>query len=316
MPDGEHVRWLAVDGGQSQIRLRLSTGAQAAGPGVQHRPGGNVPGILASIEAALADLGHPQVEIATLGMSGLFQEPGPLAELGAGIRRACGARRVLMFGDDISNHAGALRGVPGVVAAIGTGTAVLGVNPAGQFTTVDGRGYLLGDDGSGFQLGQRGLRAVLEHAEGLQPPTALTAAATERFGPVDTIAHTIYRSAAPVAALASFARDVLATARAGDETARQIVATSMRALARSIRAAAGGFASGPVPVAAVGGLMRSADVILPVLSQALVQELPAAQLREPAGTSLDGAAWLADHPPGLYAPRIHEHTGPPAPAAR
>ena len=305
--DGRPLTWLAVDGGQSQIRLRLPNGQEAQGAGVRHHPGGNVPGMLASISAALAELGNPRVRLAALGMSGLFQEPGPLTELGNGIVSATGARRVLMFGDDISNHAGALRGEPGVVAAIGTGTAVIGLNPAGRFTTVDGRGYLLGDDGSGFQLGQHGLRAVLEHAEGLHPPTALTRAAIERYGPVERISAAVYRSPAPAAAVAAFARDVLATARAGDPVAVGIVATSMGALARSIRAAAGGFEARTIPVAVVGGLARAADVLLPVLTEALQRELPAAQIRRPLGNSLDGAAWLAQHDPGPYAPRVHVH---------
>lgn len=297
--------WLAIDGGQSQIRLRLSTGAQAQADGVQHRPGGNVPGMLASIRAALADLDHPQVQVAALGMSGLFQEPGPLAELGAGVVAATGARTVLLTGDDLTCHAGALRGEPGVVAAIGTGTAVIGLAPGGQFNLVDGRGYLLGDDGSGFQLGQHGLRAVLEHAEELHPATALTDLAIARYGPVADLAHTVYRSQAPVASVAAFARDVITAAREQDPTAQGLVRTSMQALARSIRAAAAGFGAGRVPVVVVGGLMRSRDVLGPVLEQALAQVLPAARLQDPEGTPLDGAAWLAQQEAGPYAPMVH-----------
>ena len=297
--------WLAVDGGQSGIRLRLSTGAQATADGVQHRPGGNVPVMLGSLRAALADLGNPQVQVAVLGMSGLFQEPGPLRELADGVRAATGAGRVLLSGDDVTGHAGALQGQPGVVAAIGTGTTVIGLTPAGGFNSVDGRGYLLGDDGSGFDLGRRGLRAVLKHAEGLAPATALTAVAVERFGPVEHLAHTIYRSAAPVATVASFAKDVIDAARSADATATGLVRASMQALARSIAAAAAGFGDAPVPVVVVGGLMRSADVLVPPLSEALGRALPSAVIERAHGTSLDGAARLASEGPGPYEPMVH-----------
>lgn len=328
--------WLAVDGGQSGIRLRLSTGAQATADGVQHRPGGNVPVMLGSLRAALRELGEPRVQVAALGMSGLFQEPGPLRELADGVMAATGADRVLLSGDDVTGHAGALRGRPGVVAAIGTGTTVIGLSPDGRFTSVDGRGYLLGDDGSGFDLGRRGLRAVLEHAEGLAPATALTRAAVARFGPVEHLAHAIYRSAAPVAAVASFARDVISAAGASqdgeapapsadttrcpdreapagpgpDPTAAALVRTAMQALARSIRAAAGGFGGTPVPVVVVGGLMRAADVLLPPLTEALDQHLPSAVIQQPLGTALDGAAWLASNDAGVYEPMVHRHRAP------
>ncbi|MGC0144185.1 N-acetylglucosamine kinase [Pseudactinotalea sp. Z1732] len=311
--------WLAIDGGQSQIRLRHSGGAQAQADGVQHRPGGNVPGMLASIRQGLARLGSPRVQVAALGMSGLFQEDQSLRELARGVAAASGATRVLLVGDDVTGHAGALRGAPGVVAAIGTGTAVIGLTPGGEFNVVDGRGYLLGDEGSGFQLGRRGLRAVLEHAEGLHPPTTLTRAAIARYGPVDQIAHRIYRSKAPVAAVAAFAADVISAADAGEPTATGLVRTSMTSLARSITAAAAGFGTGPVPVVVVGGLMRSRQVLTPVLASALAQVLPDAHLQDPAGTALDGAAWLAGGDAGPYAPRVHAYgttsrptTTPPA----
>lgn len=297
--------WLAIDGGQSQIRLRLSGGAQAHADGVQHRPGGNVPGMLASIRQGLARLGSPRVQVAALGMSGLIQEDQPLRDLASGVAAASGATRVLLAGDDVTGHAGALRGAPGVVAAIGTGTAVIGLTPGGEFNVVDGRGYLLGDEGSGFQLGRRGLRAVLEHAEGLHPATSLTEAAIARYGPVAQIAHRIYRSEAPVATVAAFAADVISAARAGEPTAAELVRTSMTSLARSIAAAAAGFGTGPVPVVVVGGLMRSRQVLTPVLASALARVLPDAQLQDPAGTALDGAAWLAGADAGPYAAMVH-----------
>src|SRR5699024_2685860 len=128
--------WLAVDGGQGEIRLRLADGSEAAAQGVRHRPGGPVPGILAAIDDGLERLGQPRVQVAALGMSGLVQEPGPVGELGRGVIAATGARRVLISGDDLTWHAGALRGKPGVMAAIGTGTTVLGMRPSGTFTSV------------------------------------------------------------------------------------------------------------------------------------------------------------------------------------
>jgi N-acetylglucosamine kinase-like BadF-type ATPase len=306
--DGSTGAWVAVDGGQSAVRVRLgTTGREASGPGVRHRPGGTGAGMLDSIRQALADLGDPRVDVAVLGMSGLPSDPPQLRRLRDGIIDATAAHRVLLTGDHVTCHAGALTGEPGVVATVGTGVAVLGLTPAGRLNRVDGRGYLLGDDGSAFQLGSLGLRAVLGHAEGLNPPTALTDAAVARYGPVAQIAPSLYRSETPVDRIARFAEDVVATARAGDPTASGLVRDAMRQVARSVAAAARGFDGSPVPVVVVGGLMRAADVVVPLLEQALAETLPSARLRPPAGAPLDGAAWLAAFGPGPYASETHMH---------
>src|SRR5699024_9269677 len=129
--DGEHlgstaVSWLAVDGGQSAVRVRVRkagqmTSHEATGPGVRHRPGGVIPGMLDSIRHAGSVLDHPRVDVAVLGMSGLPNDAQQLHQLGDGILAETDASQVLLAGDHVTAHAGALAGAPGVVTAVGTG---------------------------------------------------------------------------------------------------------------------------------------------------------------------------------------------------
>jgi glucosamine kinase len=270
--------------------------------------------MLDSIRRALAELGHPTVATAVLGMSGIPSDRPQLLRLLDGIVGATGAERVLLAGDHVTCHAGAFNGEPGVVATVGTGVVVLGLTPVGKLHRVDGRGHLLGDDGSAFQLGSFGLRAVLGHAEGLNPPTALSDAAVERFGPINEIAATLYRSDAPVDGIARFAADVVDMARAGDATATELVHDAMHRVARSIAAAAREFDRSPIPVVVVGGLMHAQDLLRPMLEEALADQLPAARLQQPVGQPLDGAAWLASHGPGPYVSQIHVHDQTVGPA--
>ncbi len=52
----------------------------------------------------------------------------------------------------------ALPGVAGIVLIVGTGSIALGRNEEGSVTRVGGWGHILGDEGSGYDIGRQGLR--------------------------------------------------------------------------------------------------------------------------------------------------------------
>merc|ERR1711964_171025 len=61
----------------------------------------------------------------------------------------------------------------GVIAISGTGSIVYGRNHGGKAARAGGWGHLLGDEGSGYDIGLQGLRAVVRMADGRQPSTLL-----------------------------------------------------------------------------------------------------------------------------------------------
>jgi glucosamine kinase len=301
--------WLAVDGGQSGIRLRDgTTGREAVAPGVRHGHAGVVPGLVASLDAAVAAIGlRTPVTRAVLGLSGLPTAPEAVAELDRAVRDLTGATEVWLAGDHVTAHAGATGGRAGVVVTLGTGAAALGVAPDGRLRTVDGRGYLFGDDGSAFQIGRTGLVAALRAADRRGPATALLGAAEDRWEPLGGLTDRLYRAPDVVAQVAGFAVDVLRTVRLGDAVAAEIVRAAMSDLARSVRAAAADWPPGePVDVHVVGGLARGADVLLPPLDAALADVVPAARRLPARGSALDGAAlFAARDDPRPYTAALH-----------
>ena len=64
----------------------------------------------------------------------------------------------------------------GVIAIAGTGSSVF-ARAKGEMRQVGGWGYLLGDEGSGFDLGRRALRAALYDLDGRGEKTCLKASA-------------------------------------------------------------------------------------------------------------------------------------------
>ena len=62
----------------------------------------------------------------------------------------------------------------GVIVISGTGAIVYGINADGKEARASGWGYLLGDEGSGYDIGIKGLRAVARAADGRGKSTELT----------------------------------------------------------------------------------------------------------------------------------------------
>jgi N-acetylmuramic acid 6-phosphate etherase len=208
---------------------------------------------------------------------------------------------VVLVGSDVTAwHAGGLRGRDGVVLAVGTGAAALGVRGR-TVRRADGRGPLVGDEGGGAWIGLAGLRAAARAADGRGPATVLASLSTPADGGDELPSP---------AELAAHAPAVLAAADGGDQVAIDILDAAVDALATTARAAAGvgsaatndladpvregsaaipeGSTATQTPVAVVGGL---AGALLPRLRR----RHPMVTWTEPAGDALDGLAWLLDH---------------------
>ncbi|TDU89731.1 N-acetylglucosamine kinase-like BadF-type ATPase [Kribbella voronezhensis] len=283
---------LAVDGGQSALRLRVvDDGRTGTGPGYTHSS--SVQGMLDAIRTAADDAGVTEpAEVVALGLTGFPPDPPAARLLAAGIAKALAAKEVRLTQDMVTAHAGALPGGYGVVVAAGTGLVCLAVDRDGSWHKIDGHGYLFGDAGSAFAIGRAGLVAVQRARDGRGPETLL---AETSLDPVS-----LYPSPTLVDDVARFAPAVLRCAAEGDAVARDIVVRAAgdvaETIATGVRLTAG---TGQVPVACIGGLFRgSGEQLLGPLRDALP---PRADLVAAAGSCLDGAERLATGPPGPYA---------------
>src|SRR6478752_1830649 len=70
----------------------------------------------------------------------------------------------------------------GYAVIAGTGAGAIRVEDGRQVAVADALGWLLGDEGSGFWIGQRAVRAALADLDGRGPATALTPLMLERLG--------------------------------------------------------------------------------------------------------------------------------------
>lgn len=137
--------------------------------------------------------------------------------------------------DFVIAYWGATHGEPGIIVIAGTGAVAYGRNAQGQTEREDGLGFLLGDRGSGFNLGLRVLRYTLdEWKQGKS--NALTSAVIQYTGASsqEQIVQWLYGEFNP-ARVASMAPLVGELAQAGDPAARWHVAEMARRLRHSVR---------------------------------------------------------------------------------
>ena len=210
------MRVLAVDGGQSAIRVRHSAGdAEVAVEGVSRQEGDTVGMVADAVVEGWRRLGAPPVDRAVLGLTTAPTDAVAADRLCRAVAGATGAAEVWLADDAVTTHAGALASGWGVSITAGTGVACLALAHVGAPRIIGGHGFLLGDEGGAFWIGREGLRAVLRAADGRGPATALSDAAATRFDGLADLGERLHSVERPVNAIAHFAPDVMEAARGG-----------------------------------------------------------------------------------------------------
>ena len=193
---------------------------------------------------------------AWIGLAGVDRP----ADHAAMLPRLRGLAADVRLSNDADLVLAALPAAIGVAAIAGTGSIMLGRDPTGATTRTGGWGHVIGDEGSGYELGRRALQALSRAADGRGPATALLPAILEYWQLSDP--EGVFARVYPdhdKAAIARLSGTVFAVARAGDPVARGLVASAASELALGILTIADrlNFGNGPLPLALAGGLLVS-----------------------------------------------------------
>jgi N-acetylglucosamine kinase-like BadF-type ATPase len=161
----------------------------------------------------------------------------------------------------------------GLAIICGTGSIAFTLDRAGKEGRAGGWGYLLGDEGSAWQVGLCGLRAACRAADRAGPPTKLLDALLDKLAtrdPRDFI-PAVYRGVWDRAAIAGLAPLVVATAQAGDDVAHKLMVHQVTELARTAVAAAdaNGLPRLGLPIAVAGGLIVGSEFYRDLFVEAL-----------------------------------------------
>ncbi|MCS7313830.1 MAG: BadF/BadG/BcrA/BcrD ATPase family protein [Bryobacterales bacterium] len=237
--------------------------------------------------------------VACLGFSGGPEDKRAL------LGQMLAADRLIVTTDALIALSGATAGEPGIIAIAGTGSIAFGRNAQGRTARAGGWGYLFGDEGGGFDLVRRALRAALRYEEGWGPPTTLRERLLEATGAASAndLLHRFYTSEYPRPRIASFAVLVDRAATEGDPVARAILQDAAGELASLVEAVRRQLFSREesVRVAYVGGVFRS-RLLLERFAE-LVRRASGSVCQPPAFPPAAGALLEAWRAAGLH-PRL------------
>ena len=195
------------------------------------------PGPICSIYAGIAGANHVDMHLETL----LAQE------LGGAVVRVEDDRRIV-----VSSTLGHADGC-GMICGTGSSLSIIiGSEPIRQ---VGGLGYLIDTGGSGYELGQAGLKEACRYLDGRGEYTVLADLITKALGkkPWDSLAN-IYAGGRSY--IASFAHTVFEGMEMGDAVCRRIVEESAYKLSE-LTFAAEKYFPGEFPVVMSGGIFHA-----------------------------------------------------------
>lgn len=156
--------------------------------------------------------------------------------------------------------------LPGVIVISGTGAMGYGEDAEGNEYRASGWGYLLGDEGSGYDIGRRGLQAATQAFDGRGLETKLVEYACEYFE-VDglrDILDIVYGGGWSPDVMGDFTPYVVKAAAADDEVSCRILKDGGENLAKVALSILGqmGALGDAIPVGLVGGVFTHAGPVL------------------------------------------------------
>nr|MBA2286157.1 BadF/BadG/BcrA/BcrD type ATPase [Ktedonobacteraceae bacterium] len=254
--------YLGVDGGGTKtLAIVVDAQGQERGRGLAGGANYNAVGLdqaIQHIHAAVEQAAHAAgcrlpLHKAWLGLAGV-DRPYDYEALLPLLRSL--AERVHMT-NDADLVLSALEETVGVVLIAGTGSIALGRDARGTSRRAGGWGHVIGDEGSGYEMGRLGLQAAVRAVDGRGPRTTLLQVFMERWrlDNANDIVGYVYADE-DKAKIARLATDVLTAARAGDEVAETIVRHAADELALAVSAVSNALDFPQrIPLALGGGLL-------------------------------------------------------------
>lgn len=221
----------------------LGYGIGAGGNPTAHGVAAAADAIAGAARSALDSAGALPAQVGTV-LAAMAGSASGLTGMGAGLHQLGVAAPMRVAGDLEALFCSGTERADGAALVAGTGAAAIAVRAGQVVQRVDGRGWLMGDVGSGFWIARRVLRAAAADLDGYGPPTAMTASllaavdvpaperAADRELSMGLLVDRVYRIGAP--GVARFA--TIAFAHPGDAEATRIVEQAARGLATAIAA--------------------------------------------------------------------------------
>jgi len=296
---------LGVDGGGSRTRCviadlsgrvltkgtagpsnPLTVGVEAAGEAISE-----------AVEAAVRSCGDVihRFRAACLGVAGVDRPYGREA-LQREVMSLGLAERLLVVTDAAAALAGATGCSAGVVVVAGTGSIAYGVNAGGETARAGGWGWMVDDEGSGYDIGRRAMAAALRAYDGRGEQTILAdkVKAELALGDLRELIDRLYVTGMKSHEVAALAPLVVEAAAQGDEVAVRILREAGVELGRAAGAVIRRLRlQGRFTVAETGGVFQFGETICAAFEETVHKAAPECSIGPSRFEPAVGAVLLA-----------------------
>lgn len=214
------------------------------------------------------------------------------------IKESIIAKKFIIESDAVIALWGAITREHGVVVNSGTGSFAFGVNKRGERRRVNGWGYLAGDEGSGYDIGRKGMVATFRAYDGRGEETILVDKLMKHFrvSSLDKIMERIYLKPIERHEVAALASLVIEAAKKGDKVAINLLRKSGRELGSATNAVIKGLRmeDEKFEIAPTGGVFKFAGkFVLDPFKWTVKKVAPIAKIISPRFPPVVGAVLLA-----------------------
>jgi len=295
-----------IDGGGTSSRFRIESSEggflyAAASTGLNPRSVGweGVRNVLSHFFTALYASGNFSAETCVGGFAGIAGIGRTSdRETTIDILRACSKTDCPIDADTDALPAlvGALGSRRGILLIAGTGSIALGASADGRLIRSGGWGHILGDEGSAYDVGRKGIGAALAYRDGRGPATMLLGLALAHFNVADPfeLIPAVYEKF-DKSRLADFARKVVEARNGGDRVAVGIFDEASKHLCSLVESVGKqlGTTDEEHRIAFAGGFIDKVEALGEATRAHIEKALPGFRFVPPAADAVTGACALA-----------------------
>lgn len=187
---------------------------------------------------------------------------------------------------------GAFSGKPGSILIAGTGSIMFGKDAQGNIHRVGGFGRFLGDEGSGYMIGKKGLVAVSKQFDGRGEKTLISKLLKEKFkiGSPEVLITEIYKNNFDIASVAPL---VIEAAQQNDEIALKIIDDETDELLLHISTMQKKINVEILLTAFIGGIITHKNIYSDTLRKKINEQLPNVLVKDAEKPPAMGAVLMA-----------------------
>lgn len=248
--------------------------------------------IIEGIESALRQIPNIKISLISAGVAGVAKKEWELRDF---LRSLNISDDVIVTTDAHIALAGALLDTEGIIVIAGTGSIGYGRRNNIEKRT-GGWGYLLGDEGSAYDVGRRGIIAGLKAYDGRGEETVLLDMIYEYLGTgeMEALIKIIYEKAKDI--ISGFARYVVKAGELGDKVALEILksaAYELSLLAISTAEGLGYQGEDRFNIAYTGGFFKARDIVIDSFTRHIREKFPNVNIFPAKAEPIVGAILIA-----------------------